>query len=140
MRFLLVGIALVTLMSTPALANTNTTMVLHALDTSFGPCPLPSDPCDPGPADTQVTLGVQTFVYLILRNYTDVAGCQTAFDVPAWTFIFGLWDCQPNQVNGTTPVAPFGPTSGTIASAFDCISGGTSAPIGRMSFIPTAPG
>lgn len=148
MRLTLVAIAIVSLLSfgTAALAgpNATTTMPLHALDTGFGLCPIPPptgpDPCAQGMLDTEVSLGVTFAGYLLVRNYDNVAGVQTAFDWPVgWVFMFGLWDCQSGQVNGVVPTAP-GATTGTIATAFDLITGGVTSPIGRMHMIATGPG
>ncbi len=146
MRFLLVGFALLVLMSSTALANNaDTTLPLHALATTYGPCPIPPpsgpDPCTQGTLLVDVPMGGGIAVYLLARNYDDCAAVQTAFDwPPAWPFTFGLWTCQSNQVSGTTPTAP-GPTTGTISTAFDCLSGGVTAPIGTMHFAAvTAPG
>jgi hypothetical protein len=141
MRFLLVGFALLTLMSSAALAgpNASTTLVLHAVDTTFGPCPIPPpsgpDPCDQGTLRVDLAVGGPGIAaYLLIRNYDNISGVQCAFDWPAaWPVTFGLWDCQSNQVNGQTPSAPGG-TTGTIATAFDNISGGVTAPIGRIHF------
>ena len=136
MRHATVAITLMALLclGSNALANTGTTLVLHALETAFGPCQI-DDPCPTPTVD--VGAGSTQFIYLIAKNYDDVAGVQTAFDFGGNTLTFGLWDCQSNQVNGTTPQAPGGPTSGTIATAFDCITGGTGAVIGRMNIIMT---
>jgi len=38
------------------------------------------------------------------------------------------------------PHAPGGPEAGTIATAFDCITGGESAAIGHLHFVATPPG
>ena len=141
MRYAPVALALL-LLSTSALAvpNSQTTLPLHAIETGFGICDI-GDPCLTG-VTVNVAPGTQQAIYLLVRNYDDVAGVQTAFEWGAqWTFTFGLWDCQSNQVNGITPTDPGGPTAGTIASAFDCITGGTTAVIGRMHFnVATAPG
>ena len=74
------------------------------------------------------------------RGQRHIAGVQTAFDWPGWPIAFQLWDCQANQVIGTQPTAP-GPTTGSISTAFDCITGGDSAVIGRIHFaVVTAAG
>ena len=132
MRHATVAITLMALLclgSNALAANEGTTLVLHALETAFGPCGI-ADPC-PDPA-VDVAAGTSQFIYLIVKNYDDVAAVQTAFDYGGNTFIFGLWDCQSNQVNGTVPTAAGGATAGTIASAFDCIQGGGSAVVGRI--------
>ena len=137
MRYLPVAIAVMALcLSTAAIAgpNASTSLVMHSLTTGFGPCDI-ADPC-PNPT-VNVGTGSSEFVYLIAKNYDSIAGVQTAFDFGGWTFLFGLWDCQSNQVNGTVPAPPGGATSGTIATAFDCISGGAGAVIGRFNAIAT---
>ena len=74
-------------------------------------------------------------VFLIVMNYCCLSGVQTAFDVdPEWTFFFGLWDCQPGSWPELPPSPPFGPTSGTISTAFNCVATGVLLPIGRMFF------
>jgi hypothetical protein len=82
-----------------------------------------------------------TAIFLLVNNYTQLVGVQTAF-VPdaSWTFSFGLWDCQPGQLSAVTPGPPFGATSGTITTAFNCLDGPSLAVIGRMFFIAGATG
>jgi hypothetical protein len=116
--------------------NACTTIVLHAMP-SFGGC------AGTGGMDCRSVLPTTDLsaagidapaIYVFLRNYDFVTGMQCAFDWPAsWVFVFGLWSCQSNQVNGVTPSAP-GQTTGTIATAFDAISGGSIALIGGLSF------
>jgi hypothetical protein len=122
----------------PARADLNdqTSLVMHAVETEFGPCAI-DDPC-PGPTVT-VPTSVTIAAYLLIRHYDEVAGVQTAFDWNGWVFLFGLWDCQSNQVNGFAPTAP-GPSDGTIATAFDCVTGGASAVIGRLHLVTATPG
>ncbi|MGD8395873.1 MAG: PKD domain-containing protein [Candidatus Eiseniibacteriota bacterium] len=112
--------------------NAMTTLVLHAVETDFGPCDIP-DPC-PG-ATVEVTPGATIAAYLLIRNYDDVAGLQTAFDFGGFEFLNGIWDCRANQVNGRVPAPPGGPTDGTLATAFDCVGGGVSAIIGRLHMV-----
>jgi len=124
-------------LATSASAQNNqfTTIVLHAVDISYGPCEGADDvDCDAVMPMTDITGMATPTIYMLLRNYEDVAGVQAAFQT-TWTMTFGLWDCQPNTVAGTTPAMPFGETAGTIACAFDPITGGTLAVIGRMHFI-----
>lgn len=122
--------------------NTCTTMMLHAVSTSFAACDdLGGLDCDTVPATVDVTGLGQFASFLIYRNYEEVAGGQCAFTVdPSWVFTFGLWDCQGGQVNGTTPAAPWGETSGTIATAFNVVSGGQIAVIGRLHWATAASG
>ncbi len=114
-------------------ALAQSTLPLHAVVTGFGPCaPTPADPCDPGPPTTQVNQGDGLAIYLLTRNYDELAGVQTAFEWGDWTWGFGLWDCQANQLNAVTPGPPGGETAGSITTAFDCLTGGATTVIGRM--------
>jgi hypothetical protein len=121
--------------------NPNVTLPLHAEASSFEPCDgylpvncngiYPTVNIGPGP----------TSIFLLIWRYYSVAGVQTAFEVdPGWSFAFGLWDCQQGQLSAVTPSPPFGPTSGTITTAFNCITGPNLAPIGRMFFIAGSTG
>ncbi len=137
-RLAVLAILFAACVGTPAFAGMNPTVTLplHAKASSFEPCNgyLPVD-CrtnypvvniNPGPAA----------IFLFVMNYNLVAGVQTAFlPDPSWTFTFGLWDCQPGQLNAVTPGPPFGPTAGTITTAFNCLTGPTLGVIGRMFFI-----
>jgi hypothetical protein len=126
--------------STAMAMNEHTTIVLHASDASFMPCsPVPFD-CDATPPSIDVsayTTGAA--IWITLKNYEQIVGFQCAFDTE-WVYQFGGFDCQGSQVNGTVPAAPFGPTSGTIATAFNAVTGGTIAPLGRMYFVVPASG
>jgi len=139
MRKLIVALTLMTLLGAAgnALANSHTSLVMHAMETAYGPCEI-DDPC-PDP-HVEINIGDQIAAYLVVRNYVEVAGVQTAFEWGSWIFLWGLWDCQANQVSGVTPDAPGGPTSGTIATAFDAITGGASAVVGRMHMVALVPG
>ncbi len=141
MRRMMVAIALVGLicLSPNVLANTETTLLMHAVETSFGSCVI-DDPCDPGPPYVDVNLGSTIAAYLLVRNHAEVAGVQTAFEWGQWAFLFGLWNCQVTQVLGVVPASPGGATAGTIATAFNGITGPGTAVIGRMHLIATSPG
>jgi len=124
-----------------ATANIDTRLVLHAVDTAFAPCNAHGVDCETSYSTIDATGMSTPAVYLLLWNYTEVVGVQCAFEWDAsWTFTFGLWDCQSNQVNGYTPSAPGGPTNGTITTAFDMLSGGAVQPIGRMNFASAGSG
>jgi hypothetical protein len=114
-------------------SNRNTTLPLHAI-AGVGGCEI-DDPCDPGPPTVNVPAGEHVMVYLLSRNHDDLAAVQTAFDWGTWTFLYGLWDCQVVQIYGTAPEPPGGPRYGTIATAFNCVLGPSTAVIGRMAFI-----
>ncbi len=139
MRYAAVALTMMALLclGASAFANEFTSLPMHAIVTSYGLC-ITDDPC-PAPT-TDVSTGDQIAAYLLVRNYDNVAGVQTAFQWGNWAFMFGLWDCQANQVSGVTPTPPGGETAGTIATAFDCISGGATAVVGRMHLIPSDPG
>jgi hypothetical protein len=118
--------------------NDSTTLPLHAW-AGFAPPELPCywDVCGAaGPATVHVPLGEQVMVVLYVRNFDAVAGVETAFDFGTWTLNFGLWDCRSNQVNGAVPANPGGPVAGTLATAFDCVTGGATTSLGRMYFLP----
>jgi hypothetical protein len=126
--------------ATVAGPNPGTTLILHAVETAYGPCEI-GDPCDPGPPTIDITSpGEPQAIYLLLRNYDNVTTVQCAFDWPQdWTFFFGLWDCLPGQLSCTCPTGP-GPTQGTLATPFSCITGGSTAVLGRMHFSATPHG
>jgi hypothetical protein len=129
-------VGLLCLGSNALAVNDATSLVLHAVETSFGLCTVA--PCPDAAVD--IGVGPTYAFYLLINNHENVAGVQTAFDWPtAWPVLFGLWDCQGNQVNGTTPTAP-GPQTGTIASAFDCVTGPEQAVIGRIHVSATTEG
>jgi len=140
MRFALaMALASVTLVLTTAsvsaqISNECTTVVLHAISGIDPDCQTALD-CSSVPPNVRIDnpAGLYT-VLMYLKNYGTVNGVQVAFDWPAtWSFGFGLWNCQVGQVFGTQPTAP-GPRTGTIATAFNPISGGALAPIGFMVF------
>jgi len=137
-RFLLVAALTLTIASTTAAAGMNpiVSLPLHAKASSFEPCNayLPVDCMSVDPVVN--VLPGPTAVFLLIYHFTAVAGVQTAFQPdPTWTFTFGLWDCQPGQLNAVTPGPPFGPTAGTITTAFNCLSGPDLGVIGRMFFV-----
>jgi len=132
----LTALALVLASSSVLAQNVNTTLPMHGIETSFGICQI-GDPCDPGPPDTNMTPGSTAATYLLVRNHGNVAGVQTAFDFGGNVFIFGLWDCQPNQLSATTPTNPGGAMAGTIATAFDCLNGPATGVVGRLHFVMT---
>jgi hypothetical protein len=107
---------------------------LHAIITEAGPCNIP-DPCEPGPPTVNVPTGSRIAAYLLMRNHEQVVALQTAFDWGDWVFIYGAWDCQVGQIYGTAPAPPGGPGAGTIATAFNSVTGGSTEVIGRMHFL-----
>ncbi len=140
MRYAPVMALMALLLATTAFAGQNpeVTLPLHAKTSSFEPCQgyLPVD-CRANQPNVEVLPGAPVAIFLFVMNYNSVAGVQTAFQTN-WSLIFGLWDCQPGQLNAVTPVAPFGPTAGTITTAFNCLNGPALGVIGRMFFSPTS--
>jgi len=132
----LLGVALLAT-SGAALAQSNncTTVVLHAVAGFNTGCTTTLDctPVVPPLVNVSSPTGAYT-VFMYLKNYNEANGVQCAFDwPPTWSFGFGLWQCQTGQVTAVTPTAP-GATDGTIATAFNAVSGGALAPIGLMVF------
>jgi hypothetical protein len=132
--------SLATLVGAPdafAGANPNFTLPLHAKVSQFEPCDgyLPVDCLGIRPT-VQVESGQPVAVFLLVANYTQLAGLQTAFEVdPRWSYLFGLWFCTPSY-SDLHPVPPFGPTAGTVTCGFiNCVTSGELLPIGRMHFI-----
>jgi hypothetical protein len=116
--------------------NPDITLPLHGKASSFEPCNgyLPVDCLGNRPT---INVGpAPVAVFLLAHNHTNLAGVQTAFEWPGWSLTFGLWDCQPGQLNAVTPANPGGPTAGSITTAFNCINGGALSPIGRIFLVP----
>lgn len=140
MRFALAALLLGVLVTTAGVAsaqiidNRCTSVVLHAISGIDTDCQTTLD-CSAVPATVRIDspAGLYTVV-VYLKNYLQVNGVQVAFDWPVtWSFGFGLWNCQSGQLTATQPTAP-GPTTGTITTAFNSISGGALAPVGVMVF------
>jgi len=137
-RAALVAGLLVTCVATAASAglNPNFTLPLHAKASSFEPCSgyLPVDCTNHLPV-VNIAPG-PTAVFLFVMSHAEVAGVQTAFQPDeSWIFVFGLWNCRDGQLNAVTPAPPFGPAAGTIATAFNCVTGSSLAVVGRIFFI-----
>ncbi len=121
--------------------NLGTHLPLHAVINPPAPPPCEiGDPCAAGSITVDVPVGSTIHAYLLVRNYDDIGGVQTAFDWGNWTFVAGAWACQPGQICGTEPHGSGGSYEGTIATAFDCITGGHTAVIGFMRFMALEPG
>ena len=78
--------------------NANTSIVLHAVEASFGFCDI-KDPCSsPGGPTVNVRTGVSHTIYFIVRNYDNLTGLQfgTRWNQD-WMHLFSLWDCQHVQ-------------------------------------------
>jgi hypothetical protein len=119
--------------------NPHFTIPLHAKASQFEQCTgyLPVNCLDVRPT-VEIPSGQQVTVFVLVRNYTMLAGVQTAFEVdPSWTYFFSLWRCQPGGGPGppTSPVPPFGPIYGQATAVFECVTGGELLAIGQMYFI-----
>jgi hypothetical protein len=119
--------------SPPALAgpNANTTFVLHAVPTQFGPCDIP-DPCAlaSGPSVEITHPGQPYAIYFIVRNYAEISGFQADLVWPAdWTWLFE--ESCPVAVLDCFHVGPH-----TILCAFNCITGGATAVMAVMHMVP----
>lgn len=138
--FLILAVAGVsTQASAQCTGNNCTSLVLHAIDTSFQSCDVSPMDCSEGNRPVVDVTGFSALVVAVLvRNYETITGVQVAFDWGSWIYTFSLWDCQGNQLSAVTPSGAGGATDGTIATAFDVISGGMLTTIGRMNFA-TAP-
>ncbi len=125
-----------------ASSNENTTMVLHAVQTGFLGCDI-EDPCVPSPGSPTIDIvepDLPQALYFIVRNYEVLGGVQAAFEVdPSWNFSFCWWGCLPNQLDGCAS-PPWGPIGGTLATAFDCVTGGASAIVSVFHFASTPRG
>ena len=110
--------------------NANTTLVLHAVQTPYGPCEI-EDPCEPAPGAPIVEItepGLTHAVYILLRNYDNVSGFQCTAELEGdWTFLFSVFDCQWNQLDCYWP---------NFSCNFDCVTGGETAVMGRAILIP----
>lgn len=117
-----------------ATTNANTTFVLHAVQTSFGPCNI-VDPCQPGPRPgltIEITEpGQPHVIYFIVRNYAEVTGLQAELAWPAdWTWLFAI-TCPPN------PLDCFHIGQNTISCSLgDCLTGGLSRVMAAIHMIP----
>ena len=102
-----------------AAPNENTTFVLHAVQTNFGPCEI-QDPCGPGPGPTvEITQPGQPYaIYFLVRNFDAISSLQADLQWPAdWTYGFAI-SCPPN------PLDCFHVGPHTILCTFNCITGG----------------
>ena len=100
---------------------------------------LPVD-CVQVPPTVTATPGSSVTVFVFVRNHTQLAGIQTAFEWGSWDLLFGLWDCQAGMLDGNEPRNPGGPSAGTLTKAFSCVTGPSLAVIGRMFFTVGAEG
>jgi hypothetical protein len=124
-------------------ANTEANLILHAAPGGFVACDAHGLTCAGGAAEATIDVtGIGQFaLFLLVNQFESLAGVQCAFTIDAsWTHTFGLWDCQPNSVVGTTPTPPWGETDGSITIAFDFVTGGQVTPVGRLMFAAATSG
>lgn len=136
MRVLGSVVALALLWATSAGAtNDRVTVVLHAVETDFGPCDL-ADPCVAGNSNVEIAHQGQVHaIYMILRNYDSISAFHCAFDWDSgWHFQYGLWNCFPGFYS--CEVTPNGPGQ-VLECGIDCVQGG-SIIAGRLAMIPTS--
>ena len=117
-------------------ANPHFTLPMHAKVSAFEFCNgyLPVDCLGVRPT-VSAPSGQPVTVFMFVANYTRVAAVQTAIEVdPSWTLSFSLWDCLSGEFADVNPYPPFGPTYGTLTAAFNCVTSGVLAPLGRMFF------
>ena len=118
-------------------ANPNFTLPLHAKVSEFELCTgyLPVD-CLVVRSTVQVESGKPVAIFLLVANYTELAGIQTAIEVdPSWSYAFGIWFCT-SSYSDFPPVPPFGPTAGNVTCGLiNCVTSGQLLPIGWMKFI-----
>jgi hypothetical protein len=143
MRFTHVGLAMTLSMLVAAgegeaVDNTRTTLVLHAVETDFGPCTI-ADPCAAGGA-ANVSVeqpGESHAIYLIARNHEELTGVLCAFDWDeSWTYLYSLWECPQGAVCELTPIGA-GPIEGRLECTFDCVVGGAVV-VGRLQMVPSS--
>ncbi len=139
MRFAFAAVVLGALLALGGVAsaqttNNCTTVVLHAISGIDTDCQTDLDCTAVLPTVRIDTPAGLYTVVMYLKNYDNTNGVQVAFDWPVtWAFGFGLWTCQPGQLSAVQPTAA-GPTTGSITTAFNFISGGALAPVGVMVF------
>jgi hypothetical protein len=136
---LVIGMAV---LASAAQANQNFTVVLHARTPSgLGSCTVADLPtCQTGSDPvTQIAASIDFRAYIFVNNYTNIQALQTCFVWPADWHIApngppSVFGCRANQLNASEPADPGGPSAGTLATAFDCVTGPTMTPIARIDF------
>ena len=133
-------------------AGVSSLLVIHALVTSVavaGPndnftLPLHAEigvqACGPLAVDCRSTLATVNVpphtgvtIYLMAANHINLAGVQTAFEWDSeWVFLGSIFDCAPAQLNAVVPAVPGGPTAGSVATAFNCVTHGDLLILGRL--------
>ncbi len=115
-------------------SNEATSVVLHARQRDL------SATCDvPVSVDTvdcanvfptvNVSASLELDVFVLLNNYDEVAGLQCKFDLAqGWSMVAWVESCQLNQLSAVVP----GGAEMNLSTAFDCVTGGSLTPVGRI--------
>ncbi len=117
--------------------NEDVRIVLHGHPQDpLNTCTTPQDSlgldCDGIRPIVSVPAGAAIDVYVYLQNYDTVCGAQMAFEWDAsWTMLYWIGSCQSSEVLGSNAPQASGDS---YVGAFDAITGGALAPLGRMRF------
>ena len=113
--------------------NPNATLVLHAIRGS-GTCTI-ADPCLPSPGHPSIEItepGERHQVYVLVRNFTDVAGIEFSLRWPDdWEYL-GYRNCQ----SGCTDCGMFFPP--LWSCCFNCVTAATMAVVLRVDIVPAS--
>ena len=121
-------------------ANPLVSLPLHAVVGGQPTCQIPVN-CTSVRPTVNVPAASQITVYLLLYFHCEVAGVQTAFSwSPEWTLVNSSWNCRGNQIVAVTPHGAGGPGDGSLATAFDCVTGATVRVVGYMNFLTGSSG
>jgi PKD repeat protein len=119
--------------------NPFATLPLHA-ESGCGDCSIPIDCLGLRPT-VNILPNTTTSIHLIAANFNALAAVQTAFEWDSgWTLLGSFFACVPGQVTAVVPVPPGGATAGTVATTFNCVTGGSMLVIGRLLMISGATG
>ena len=121
--------------SGPAAAGENPsfTLPLHIAASTYQPCNgyLPID-CTSNHPTVNLSGGGPVAVFIFVANYQRISYLQVGLEWdPSWSHSFGLFDCQPGQLEGFFPDSP---TTASGVTAFSCVNGPALAVMGRMFF------
>jgi len=148
MRHALVAICLLALCgAASAQENENFTVVLHArTPAGTGSCTASGLPdCLGIRPTTQVAANNEFRLYIFINNFSKIFALLTAFAWPTdWSIVgdeVSVFGCRgATQAYAHVPVEPGGPLEGTLATAFDCVSGPGLAAIARIDFFASGGG
>jgi PKD repeat protein len=124
----------------PSGANPLVQLPLHAA-LGCEDCGPPAVDCEQNPPTVDIPPNTTVTIYLMAYHYNAVIGVQTAFAWdPGWTLSAAVFDCLPGQLSAVVPAEPGGPTAGTVATAFNCMTSGDLLVIGRLLMTSGASG